>query len=607
MKQTLILDISSDEEVGFDDSSTADNFDWISKLLEDSPRGDDVSYSKDDVANNGGHDDDDDDDSDDVVVVGEVLAKPKRAKISAPNYRNLGFDYDDDDCVVLNCDPDKPEERETVEEVKGSDDDSDDLLIVGEKGQVACRDYPHSRHLCAKFPFGSTPHESHCNLCHCYVCDTLAPCSFWGSGVSGLDHCCATDKSEYWQTERRRIRQLKNPSAPIAKPASGTLSRLPRLPQISSQPTPVLNPASTCGVPSSFGLPNIISQGRNQRLNFTLQRKRFQSPEVVGQLLRSCNSTRQSLRTPSLAPSLVSSRTLFKRPGFTGRSRLVNPSVYVPPNNASSVSYWQQLLNHPLVGKPTENNSINLTESSSPRLDINISSSLPRVSSISSGTLPSPMQGYNSPVSLTPTSHFQGYRQSNVVRSDNPWVYSSGSQTQDDSSPVFHCSTSNALNSVTQSSQQSSGLIQDGCGPNLPPCNSSDVLSSITPRIPQPSEATQNISSSDFLYNTSDSMNDIAQNYQHHSVEENPQVQGAVPGNGFLSSIEHNDKVMSGAMDSSALDFDLDCWLPENDPILDAQDGSGLYHMDNQPSVPPAVDAGMLYFDFETSWKGLAH
>lgn len=30
--------------------------------------------------------------------------------------------------------------------------------------QVACRDYPHSRHLCLKFPFNKTSHESHCDM-----------------------------------------------------------------------------------------------------------------------------------------------------------------------------------------------------------------------------------------------------------------------------------------------------------------------------------------------------------------------------------------------------------------------------------------------------------
>lgn len=30
--------------------------------------------------------------------------------------------------------------------------------------QVACRDYPHPRHLCLNFPFGSTPNANHCDL-----------------------------------------------------------------------------------------------------------------------------------------------------------------------------------------------------------------------------------------------------------------------------------------------------------------------------------------------------------------------------------------------------------------------------------------------------------
>lgn len=28
--------------------------------------------------------------------------------------------------------------------------------------QIALRDYPHSRHLCLKFPFKTTPSESYC-------------------------------------------------------------------------------------------------------------------------------------------------------------------------------------------------------------------------------------------------------------------------------------------------------------------------------------------------------------------------------------------------------------------------------------------------------------
>ncbi|XP_056162936.1 RPM1 interacting protein 13-like [Syzygium oleosum] len=50
-----------------------------------------------------------------------------------------------------------------------------DLVVIAEKGQVVCRDFLHSRHLCQKFPLATTPHERYCELCYCYVCDSAAP------------------------------------------------------------------------------------------------------------------------------------------------------------------------------------------------------------------------------------------------------------------------------------------------------------------------------------------------------------------------------------------------------------------------------------------------
>lgn len=121
--------------------------------------------------------------------------------------------------------------------------------------QVACRDYPHARHLCAKYPFSSTPHERHCDQvknqrkitssvyvkiqnycnslfnyycllclvcysilssshsfvfydmqCHCYVCDSLAPCPNWGSGKLSSDHCHANDTTEVWKLQRKNFK-----------------------------------------------------------------------------------------------------------------------------------------------------------------------------------------------------------------------------------------------------------------------------------------------------------------------------------------------------------------------------------------------------------------
>ncbi|GAB2281862.1 hypothetical protein Dimus_016424 [Dionaea muscipula] len=200
-----VVDISSDDEFGVNKENT-DYFEWLSKLLDE-----------DDDGEKGG------DDSDDVVVVGEVLAKPNR-KRKLPSSYGDGHVDDDDDCVVLEGDPNKKSD-----EAKDWDDGSYDLVIVGEKGQVACRDYPHSRNQCAKFPFKSMPHSSFCDLCHCYVCDSPAPCNRWGTGDSDADHCHATDKVEFWNRERKKVQMKKNAAAPIPKLTGASLSTVPSL------------------------------------------------------------------------------------------------------------------------------------------------------------------------------------------------------------------------------------------------------------------------------------------------------------------------------------------------------------------------------------------
>ncbi|KAE9587278.1 hypothetical protein Lalb_Chr23g0271971 [Lupinus albus] len=59
---------------------------------------------------------------------------------------------------------------------------------------VACRDFPHSRHLCSKFPFKTTPHVRHCEMCYCYVCDTSAPCMYWTLHCNAENVGCWNDK-----------------------------------------------------------------------------------------------------------------------------------------------------------------------------------------------------------------------------------------------------------------------------------------------------------------------------------------------------------------------------------------------------------------------------
>uniref|UniRef100_A0A5B7BK54 Uncharacterized protein n=1 Tax=Davidia involucrata TaxID=16924 RepID=A0A5B7BK54_DAVIN len=109
-----------------------------------------------------------------------------------------------EDCFILDFDPD---ESLDLDLSKLSMSKDPDLSVIAEKGQVACRDYPHSRHVCVKYPFEKTPHESYCELCYCYVCDLAAPCKSW-SGDSGTNaHCHAID-DETWKLQRKLMRPL---------------------------------------------------------------------------------------------------------------------------------------------------------------------------------------------------------------------------------------------------------------------------------------------------------------------------------------------------------------------------------------------------------------
>ncbi|XP_042440069.1 uncharacterized protein LOC122025338 [Zingiber officinale] len=142
-----------------------------------------------------------DEETDEVVVL-DALPAPfvKRLKQSG-EFVGGGLVDDDDDCLVLESDPDKPV---LVESDQGRG--GDDLLIVAEKGQLACRDYPHPRHLCANFPFISSLHEKYCKLCHCYVCDSPAPCNYWANGDLTTDHCNSTDKEPSWRALRQSFK-----------------------------------------------------------------------------------------------------------------------------------------------------------------------------------------------------------------------------------------------------------------------------------------------------------------------------------------------------------------------------------------------------------------
>uniref|UniRef100_A0A166FKI2 Uncharacterized protein n=1 Tax=Daucus carota subsp. sativus TaxID=79200 RepID=A0A166FKI2_DAUCS len=120
----VVLDASSDEDVGLDekvvfDDSGEDDCDWIQELLKEVDRQTSTEDS---------------DESDDVVLVSEVVVSPKsKLKNSDTGLKDLNDEEDDDDCVVLDGDPDKPEAVENNQLV----DESDELQIVAETGQLS--------------------------------------------------------------------------------------------------------------------------------------------------------------------------------------------------------------------------------------------------------------------------------------------------------------------------------------------------------------------------------------------------------------------------------------------------------------------------------------
>ncbi|KAL7003758.1 hypothetical protein U1Q18_004903 [Sarracenia purpurea var. burkii] len=133
----------------------------------------------------------------------ENRESPLRSVLCLKTDANMREIEEIEDCFILDFDP-----NDSLDLSKLSIPDdlnspgAPDISVLAEKGQVACRDYPHSRHLCLKNPFGRTPHESYCQLCFCYVCDESAPCKYW-FGVTG--HCHAID-DQVWKTLRRAAR-----------------------------------------------------------------------------------------------------------------------------------------------------------------------------------------------------------------------------------------------------------------------------------------------------------------------------------------------------------------------------------------------------------------
>eukprot|EP00897_Mesotaenium_endlicherianum_P002626 jgi/Mesen1/2391/ME000157S01527 len=217
----------------------------------------------------------------------------------------------DDDCCILDGDPTlKVEKREDTSE-------EDDIVVTGEKGPVACRDYPHARHSCAQFPFATLPHQEHCPQCHCYVCDQVAPCFMWGDGTRTSDHCHANDKSSQWKL----LRKYNRSNPPLLAPRGGA----PRGPAGAPPPPPPPSPPPAAGAPSSLHpFFNSFSGGYSDRTSQSSsqgqgqgQRRRpgeaAQGREEQGSRGRAAQPTAAALARPPITGLCDAAPALFAR------------------------------------------------------------------------------------------------------------------------------------------------------------------------------------------------------------------------------------------------------------------------------------------------------
>ncbi|CAH9140824.1 unnamed protein product [Cuscuta epithymum] len=110
----------------------------------------------------------------------EQQGTPLRATFCLKNREQLTEFDEKEDCFILDFDP--FDSRSSI-----CDDQDPEIAVVAEKGNVACRDFPHPRHICVKFPFATTPHEKYCEL--------------W----NGLSAHCHAINTEAWEHQRRKM------------------------------------------------------------------------------------------------------------------------------------------------------------------------------------------------------------------------------------------------------------------------------------------------------------------------------------------------------------------------------------------------------------------
>lgn len=422
--------------------------------------------------------------------------------------------------------------------------------------------------------------------CHCYVCDKLAPCEHWGTGSCDNDHCHATDKVASWKSQRESLRIQKNePLHPrkVSNTASSTTLPQPsqappldtiRLASNSTGQTQVSRPTvmRPCTSAPGFGIPNIISQGRVRHPGSIYDTNLFgtRSISLQSRFLRARSNVLQKER------HLVANNTgMFKRPGIHGSGFATNKPVYGLPNQGR-VSPITQSAGNPVRQSLPNDNRVQLGSVASVNKDT-YQNTYESYATNAFSTLCSPSllydqpcphsQSFDQPVSQQPIysqanmepqvygqAHLQ--TQGNVEPIPNPQIYSQPLPVSQAPSPAISLPQfqSQAISQSYdgQNVSQVGNQRQDSCLQALEDCWVNNLS-------PESNEQLSRTGSTNDLFNSQGDARD-----KFHCSE-----------------------------------FEYQNWFPEND-------AEGYVPPDLVASEPANFDAGMLFFDFETSWNGLA-
>uniref|UniRef100_A0A0A9G059 Uncharacterized protein n=1 Tax=Arundo donax TaxID=35708 RepID=A0A0A9G059_ARUDO len=180
-------------------------------------------------------------------------------------------------------------------------------------------------------------------MCHCYVCDSPAPCALWGKGTVLSDHCHATDKDAKWK-KLRQLSKRKSQSTPKRRNVQNSFH--------SSSTQPSSQPSANAVMPSTgrFPISSIMSQNQQVDPSVMVPQNMGQGiylPRVPYPVRRTTASSNRSRRARVAPPVYTPSNVNRLQPSVPsyGQMQPARPHAFrtaqVPPGGHISAGTFR--------------------------------------------------------------------------------------------------------------------------------------------------------------------------------------------------------------------------------------------------------------------------